>query len=373
MINNFMYSQPVKLQFGVNKLEELDIIAKENNFTRGVLVCDAVFMKNGVCESIKKKHACIVNIFCDFSPNPLLCEVENATAMIIEEKADFVLAMGGGSSIDLAKFACSMVFAKNEIRDYFYGREVFQKESLPLIAVPTTAGTGSEVTSVSVCNDEKNGTKAPLNHTNFFPAIALLDPMLTLTVPAKVTADTGIDALAHALEGFWSKNHQPICDLFAQESCKLIFSNLEKCYIDGKDIGARTNMLLASLFSGLAFALPKTAACHACSYPLSIDYKLSHGEACGFTLDSLIRINKSAENGRLERFSKAIGFKNADAMADEVARLKKAMGMKTTLKDCNITDIADLAEKCAVHPLMNNNPIKLDKSILLEMYKKMGK
>lgn len=368
MINNFMYMQPVKLHFGINKLEELASIAKENGFLRGILVCDAVFIKNGVCENLRKKCDAIVDVFFDFSPNPTLGEVERATKLIKEQKADFVIAMGGGSAIDLAKFACSNIFGKEDIREYFYGRAVFENKRLPLIAVPTTAGTGSEVTSVSVCNDERNGTKAPFNHPNFYPTMALLDPMLTLTVPPKVTADTGIDALAHALEGFWSVNHQPICDLFAQASCKLIFNNLERCYIDGKDVEARANMMLASLYSGLSFALPKTAGCHACSYPLSIDYNLSHGEACGFTLDSFVRINKVAENERLEGFARAVGFTNADSMASEIIRLKKAMGMKMTLQDCNIKEVDLLAEKCAVHPVMNNNPIKLNKAMLSEMF-----
>lgn len=367
----FEYIQGVKIHFGVGKIYELDTIAKQNGFCTGILICDKIFIQNGLTQELKEKTTSIRAIFSEVSPNPLLAEVMKAVEMIKEYNADFVVAMGGGSSMDLAKFACSMVYAEGDIRDYFYKRKVFGNEKVALIAVPTTAGTGSEVTCVSVCNDELNNTKAPLNHKNFYADIALVDPELTLSVPKKVTADTGLDALSHALEGFWSVNHQPICDMFAVESCRLIFDNLEKAYNNGQDIEAREKMSLAALYAGLSFGLPKTAGCHACSYPLSINYNLSHGQACALTLDSFIKINQNAENGRLNKFSQKLGFDNAEQMAMEVLRLKKVMNMKCSLSDCGITDTDTLAYECSIHPLMSNNPVKADKKLLKEMFENL--
>lgn len=368
MINNFEYYQPVKLYFGCGKLNELENIALQNAFTRGILICDRIFDYNGTAKELLYKNSCLAAVFSDFSPNPTLFEVMKATEIIKEEKADFVVAMGGGSSMDLAKLACSMAHAEGNIREYYYKQKVFENKKTALIAMPTTAGTGSEVTSVSVCNDEENGAKAPLNHNNFYADIAIIDPLLTLSAPQKITADTGIDALSHALEAFWSINHQPISDVFAFESCKLIFSNLEKAYINGQDISARENMALAALYAGLAFSQTKTAGCHACSYPLSVNYKLSHGEACGFTLDSFIIINKDR---RLDSFSRNLGFKDAQSMAEEVKRLKQVMDMKATLIQCGITDTEKLALECEIHPLMQNNPVRLDKLALKAMFENL--
>ena len=148
---------------------------------------------------------------------------------------------------------------------------------LPLIAIPTTAGTGSEVTPISVLDDPEKGIKAPLAHNNFFPKVALVDPELTLTLPRFVTACTGLDALAHAIEGYWSRNHQPICDVLALEAAKLVPEALSIVLEDGSNIGAREAMCRAALLAGMAFQIPKNAAVHACSFPISSRYHQPHG------------------------------------------------------------------------------------------------
>lgn len=368
---DFAYAQPVKIYFGSGKLNDLGAIARQNGYKTGALIADNIFIKNGLAQALKEKTPCIVGIFSQFSPNPMLSEVQNAADKLKKWGVDFVVALGGGSALDLAKFAASAVFAKHDIREYFFGRQVFSSQHLPLFAVPSTAGTGSEVTSVSVCNDDETGIKFPLSHKNFLPEIAIIDSSLTLSVPPFVTAQTGIDALSHALEALWSVNHQPICDVMAVNSCKLIFANLEKAYNDGKDAEARDNMSLAALYAGMAFSQTKTAACHACSYPLSIDYKLAHGEACGFTLDSFVRLNADAEGGRIAAFAKEIGFLNASDMADKIYAMKKIMGMKRTLSECGIEDIADLSDKCLAHPLMKNNSVKIDRETMIKLFENL--
>lgn len=370
-MDNFVYSQPVKIYFGAGKLKELSSIAEQNGYKRGALISDKVFVNSGLAQSIQELTPCIAGIFSDFSPNPMLSEVVKAVEKLKQWQVDFVVALGGGSALDLAKFACSMAHAEYGIREYFFHRQEFSVKGLPLFAVPSTAGTGSEVTSVSVCNDDETGIKAPLAHKNFLPEIAIIDSELTISVPPHITASTGIDALSHALEALWSVNHQPICDLWAIHSCKLIFANLEKAYSDGNDAVARDNMSLAALFAGLAFSVTKTAGCHACSYPLSIDYKLSHGEACGFTLDSFVRLNAAAENSRLEALAREMGFCNAEALADRIFEMKKRMGMKCTLDECGIEDVDALCQKCISHPLMNNNPIKPDMSQMRQFFENL--
>lgn len=368
MTNSFVYALPVKLVFGIGAVESLGEITKNSNFSKGVLVTDKLFVDTGVAASIMKSCPTIVDIFSDFTPNPLLSQVQSCANLLKNIGADFVVALGGGSSMDLAKFACSMVFADSSPQEYFYKRKTFSDKHLPLIALPTTAGTGSEVTSVSVCNDDLTGIKAPLNSENFYPYMAVVDPALTLSVPPFVTAVTGLDALSHALEAYWSNNHQPICDMYAEKSLELIFANLEKAYNNGADINARTAMSLGSIYAGLAFAQPKTAAVHGCSYILA-NYNLYHGEACAFTLDMFLIENASVDS-RLNDLAKKLGFCDALAVAERINELKAKFKLKRKFVDIGVKDIEEFASQCIKHPLFANNPKKYDAESLAKELKK---
>ncbi len=358
---------PVKIEFGAGVSKKLFEITKNAGLMRGILICDKMFEANGTAAQIAKNTPSICGVYCEITPNPLLCEVEAAARLLREKRVDYVAALGGGSSLDLAKFACSLALSDRPAEEYFYKRAVFANRHIPLFAMPTTAGTGSEVTPVSVCNDQTTGIKAPLSHPNFYPHTALIDPELTLSVPSFVTATTGLDAMSHALEAIWSVNHQPICDALAAEALSSIFRHLEQAYDDGGNLEARTGMSYGALLAGLAFGQTKTAAVHACSYPFSSRFHLSHGEACAFTLDLFVRIN--AEAGRIDALSKKLGFENAEAMADRIFRLKKKFGLKTTLADIGSPDVRSLAEECVAHPLFQNNPVKLTVEELAAYFK----
>lgn len=369
MKSSFSYSQQVKIEFGIDSSKKLTQIVSSLGLCRGVLICDKLFATNGVAKELLEQCPSLVDIYSDITPNPQLNEVVKASQLLDKVKADFVVALGGGSSMDLAKFACSYVFCLNDdIRDYFYKRKVFSNKRLTLFALPTTAGTGSEVTSVSVCNDEISGEKGPLVSNNFFPYMAIVDPMFTLSVPKFVTATTGLDALAHALESYWCNASQVISDVIAIEACKRIFNNIVKAYECGSDIKAREEMSLGSLLAGVAFSQTRTAGVHGCSYPLSINLHLCHGEACAFTLASFIRINNSE---KLEFLAKQCGFDSTEMMALQVEKLQKHFNLKTRLSECGNFDIVKLATESSVHALLQNNPVKLDVSQLIKMYEKL--
>lgn len=367
-MKNFSLNQNVNIKFGVGARFELQSIVEKEGFSRGILICDKLFFSNGVADSLRTNCKSIVGIYSDITPNPMLSEVLRATALIKEKSADFVIALGGGSSLDLAKFACSMVFADGKITDYFYKRTAFSEKHLPLIAMPTTAGTGSECTAVSVLNDDATGTKSPVNSPNFYPYMAVVDPEFTLSVPPFITAITGIDAMSHALEAYWSIHNNPISDIYAIEGLKLIFQNLEKAYSEGQNIEVRINMSFGATLAGLAFATAKTAGVHACSYPLSINHHLSHGEACAFTLDAFLLANATAEPERLNRLAKELGFNSLEAMAQKIKQMKQSFKLKTTLGQVGITDTKTLAEECLVHPLMANNPKKFSSEELKGLF-----
>ena len=370
------YMQPVEIVFKCGIINEISSFLTGRGFNRGILVCDEFFANSGIINKFWKSH-----VFSDIQPNPTLKNADECVRAIVDCKAEYVLVLGGGSVIDCAKIAAALAKTRQKAADVHSGSEKLGAGNsfaedvsfLPVIAVPTTSGTGSEVTCVSVLTDETLGKKAPIFDTRLFPKIAVIDPELTVSMPPKLTAETGMDALAHALEGFWSKNHQPICEAMSLSAAGKIFKSLLKAHKDGSDMEARTQMSEAALIAGLAFALPKTAASHACSYPLTAKYNIPHGEACAFTLAAFARINAEADGKRLHRFAKKLGFADAYAMADRIDDMKDEMGLVMTLKDAEIpeADIPSLAEM-SKHPNLLNNPVEMDTEELTEMYKSLA-
>ena len=361
MAPDFIYTQPVKIIFGEGKFAQLGEVLQELGVQRCVIACGRHFAPTA--KEMQEADSRIVGVFGGVEQNPQLSGVKETARIARETGADAVLGVGGGSAIDTAKFAAAIALGDGEAEDYYYARKPFPAQRLTIIAVPTTAGTGSEVTQVSVVS---NGTeKKTINNPVFMPRAAIVDPVLSSTVPPRTTMNTGLDALAHALEGYWSRNHQPISDLMAIEAVRIILGNLETAYRDGADMEARANMAYAALLGGLSFALPKTAASHACSYPLSEDYHLPHGEACAFTLDSLVRINADE---RLEHLCRAVGLKDTEELSQRIAALKALGGLRTRLSELGDVDLDKLCRDCAAHPLMNNNPVRMDEDALRRMF-----
>lgn len=362
MANEFVYAQPVKIWFGEGRFRQLGSVLDELGVSRAVLVCGRHFAPEA--RALMEADGRFVALFSQVEQNPQLAGIEETVRLCRAHEADAVVGIGGGSSLDTAKFAAAVAPNPGEALDYYEGRRAFDAHSrLAILAVPTTAGTGSEVTQVSVVSHGRE--KKTINNPAFMPAAAIVDPLLTLGVPARTTMCTGLDALAHALEGYWSKNHQPIPDLTAIQAVRLVLENLERAYLHGDDREARSNMALAALLGGLSFALPKTAASHACSYPLSEDYHLPHGEACAFTLDSLVNINADE---RLEALCRAVGLKGTDELAARIRALKELAGLRSRLGDLGEVDLDKLCRDCAAHPLMANNPVRLDEAALRRMF-----
>ena len=361
MALEFLYTQPVKIRFGIGASAELGRLLQELGASRCLVVCDRFLRANAL--AMQSEIPEIKAVFSDVEENPQLSGVNAAIALIREHALDAVVGIGGGSTMDTAKFASAVALESDDALPYFRGEKAFPDAHLPMIAVPTTAGTGSEVTQVSVIS--RGREKKTINHPVFMPKLAIVDPALTCTVPPRTTMNTGLDAMAHALEGYWSKHHQPLSDLFAVEAVRLVLENLETAYRDGANLAAREKMSLAALMGGLSFALPKTAGSHACSYPLSEDYHLPHGEACAFTLDSFVRINADE---RLETLCRRVGLSGTEELAQRIRALKALGGLRTKLSDLGEVDLQKLCRDAAKHPLMQNNPVPMDEDALLRMF-----
>ncbi len=369
-MSQWLYAQPVTILFGEGKVSELANLAEKVKATKGLLISDPFFVQNGLAEQIKASaKGTITHIFSELSPNPDVAEVDACSIMIRDNGIEFVVALGGGSALDLAKAAATVCLTGDSITKYHGTGVAIPETHLPLIAIPTTAGTGSEVTCASVLTDHKLGKKAPIVSDGFYPDYAIIDPELTYSMPPYITACTGIDVLSHAIEGYWSKNHQPICDALGIQAIELVFEYLPKAFADGNDKEAREQMCLASLLAGLTFTLPKTTSSHACSYPLTNIYKIPHGEACGLTLDFFTRINKIP---RVERLAKKLGFSSVDALADAILDLKKTVKLRTDMKEFNLSDEkVDELVKLSRHPNMDNNPVHVTDEMLFDLYRSM--
>lgn len=371
---NWDYLQPVKIRFGKGRVSEIKDLAEAMGCKRGLLAADPFFFTNGLADRIiGDSKGTLVGAFGKISPNPDVEEVDACAEIIRQEKIDFVVALGGGSSMDCAKAAAAAAMTGDSIREYHGTGKVLPKTHLPIIAVPTTAGTGSEVTCVAVLTDHKNQKKSPIVSDSFYPSYAIIDPELTYTMPPKVTAGTGIDVLSHALEGYWSRGHQPICDACAVHAAGLVFQYLYRAYQNPEDEEAREKMCEASVIAGLAFTLPKTTSSHACSFPLTNLYHIPHGEACGLTLDWFLRINAANEtDGRIQKLCEALGFVDADALADWIHTLKTQLGLRNDLSDLQLSDeqIDELVH-ISRHPNLYNNPVEITDEMLYELYRSM--
>lgn len=363
---DWFYTQPVDIHFGRGSIQELPKLLK--GYRNPALVIDSFFAGSAL-EKRLKELAGTELVYSDISPNPDVSEADRCAALLRESGADVIAAVGGGSAIDLAKAASVRA---ESISDYHGTGKPVPAEHLPVIALPTTAGTGSEVTCVSVLTDRSTGKKCPINSDSFYPAAAIVDPELTLSVPPRVTAGTGIDVLCHAVEGYWSRGHQPICDAAAVHAARLVLDNLPRAVSAPDDIDAREKLAEASVMAGLAFTLPKTTSSHACSFPLTSIYGIPHGEACGLTLDFFMRINSA--DPRTQQLSRLLGFGNAELFSEHIHALKKKTGLRCGLSDLALTaeEIGQLVNK-SHHPNLANNPIEITDEILYELYTTLSK
>ncbi|HML49293.1 MAG TPA: iron-containing alcohol dehydrogenase [Clostridia bacterium] len=364
----FEYFQPVSIRFGAGAARTLPSILDDMNVSRALLVCDDFLMDLGKT-MMEASNGRIAEAVGGIRPNPTVENVDRIAGCCKDLRAQAIVAMGGGSVLDAAKMAGALAVQGHSAREYLAGGRKLGEGRIPVIALPTTAGTGSEVTMVSVLSDEQTDYKGPIGHPVLFATMALVDPELTRTVPAAVTAATGMDALSHALEAYWSVHHQPICDALAQTACEKILAHLEAAYRNGDDLVAREGLSLGALLAGLAFAQAKTAGVHACSYPLTVRYHMSHGAACAFTLDAFVEVNGRAD-GRLDALASALGLGSARLLSEKIKAMKQAMRLPCTLAQAGIPegDIRALAEACCAHALMKNNPVAMTADSLTELF-----
>ena len=330
---------------------------------------------NNICSKIV--------LFNEVEADPSLSTLERAIEIGKKNNCSGVIGFGGGSSMDVAKLS-ALIMGSKENLDTAWGVNLACGPRVPLVLVPTTAGTGSEVTPVSIITigqNEKRGVSSPI----ILPDLAILDPTLTIGLPKKITAATGVDAMVHAIEAYSSinKNNNSISQMYALEALKLLEKSIERAVLDGKDLTARSDMLKGSMLAGVAFANSPVAAVHALAYPIGGIFKIPHGLSNALILPYVLRYNQSDARASKayadlcdhiwpSKGSKKGNQFKSSLFIDKLENLSSRLGLETRLRDVGIPQEScqKLAEESMKQTrLLVNNPRAIEKKDAFDIYK----
>lgn len=319
------------------------------------------------------------NIFDGVLPEPEFSVAEACTDVYKKGKHDGVIAVGGGSAIDIAKAVSAFSMYEGSGED-LVGTDLVPAKGAPIIAVPTTAGTGSEVTNISILSDKEAQLKKGVVSDFILPDVAIVSPEMTMSMPPSVTAASGIDALVHAIEAYISVNRSPITDALALHAMKLIAVHLPKAYCNPNDVHAREMMATASLMAGMAFGNAGVGAVHALAYPLGGRYHIPHGVSNALLLPYVMEWNKISCLERFRDIAEALGLETgqlsdmeaADLAVKRMKELCEAVRIPDGLRSFNIPETAleEMAEDASqIDRLLKNNPRVLTKKDIVEIYR----
>ena len=376
------YYNPVEIVFGTSSLNQIEKLSKKFSQNNKILIIADRFLRDlgttGKIENSLQDAGFKVTIFEKIKINPTFNSIDDTTVFATNDNYGLIVGIGGGSTLDCAK--CAAILAKNRgsIKEFLAGNKEIMNSGIPLVEIPTTAGTGSEVTMWATVWREDGITrkKYSLSDEKMYAKAALLDPELTISMPPKLTAVTGLDALSQAIEAFWSKNHNPKSDKHALKAISLIIENLENAYNNPLDIKYREKMLLGSLGAGLAFSNTKTTAVHSVSYPISAYFDVPHGLACALTLGSFLEFNSvsSIDNlpetpERIAKISKLLDSNDAFEARIRIESLMKIMNLPTKLSQLGIykKDIEVIVKEGFTKGRIENNPRKVTRNDLFKI------
>ena len=318
MLKDFAFNLPTKIEYGDGLVKQVNQFVKAYNGEKVLIITDKVLISAGVLNdiftSLKTSEIDYV-VFDDVKPNPRDVDCMNAYELAKQHQVDLLIGVGGGSSMDTAKAVGTLLTNGGDIQDW-YGLNKLNADITPLICIPTTAGTGSEITPFAVITD--TNTKLKMNILDFkvAPKLALLDPQLTKTMPSIITASTGMDALTHAIEAYTCNLSEPITDALALYAMELIVNNLEEAVHNGENIEARANMLIGSLIAGAAFGNADVGGVHCMAEALGGLYDTPHGIANSMLLPYVFKYNIPSNVEKHAKVATILGAKKEQATSD---------------------------------------------------------
>ncbi len=380
-MKDFSFKIPQNIEFGMGSLNKLPAILKENGSGHVLLISDHGLESIGVVGKIVdiiEKSGIECTSYLEILPNPTVSMVDEATAVYKECGATSIVALGGGSPMDVAKAVGVLVNYGGSITEY-EGAHLVPGPIVPMIAIPTTAGTGSEVTAFSVITDETRNYKLTVFSYELLPKYAILDPELIMTAPPSIAASCGIDALIHAWEAYTSRGASPFSDAMAEKAMELIGGNI-RCFVANRqNEEAACAMMAGSNFAGIAFAWARLGNVHAMSHPVSAFFHVQHGVANSILLPTIVEYNALADNGRYEKIYNYIRESKEPAkdfrpqmLVDEIRKLNRDLGIPASLSEVGVTEdkIPQMAEDAMKSGNIAANPRQSTVKDIIALYKK---
>ncbi|WP_026652670.1 iron-containing alcohol dehydrogenase [Butyrivibrio proteoclasticus] len=375
---------PGKIVTGKGSLKE---VAKyiEGFGKKALIVCDQITEKLGkvkiITDALSKKDISFA-IYDDFLGEPTNVMIADALSIYRKENCDFLIGIGGGSALDIMKAVAAMDANEGKLSDYM-GKEITGIKT-KMVAIPTTAGTGSEATQFTIVSDVDTGVKMLLKGAQLMPDVAIIDPELTMTLPPKMTASTGLDALTHAVEAYTSRKAQPLTDTLAISAIKRIFNYLPLAFHDeGSDV-ARTQMSIAALEAGMAFNNSSVTLVHGMSRPIGALFHVPHGISNAMLLSVCLEYAKEGAKERFADMARAIGAANdsdsvevaADIFMSQIKKICHVCQIPTLAgygieKEAFFAQIDKMAEDAMISGSPSNTVRELDVEVIKELYRKL--
>lgn len=378
-MRSFDFQPRTRVVFGAGVIDRLGELARELNFQRTLLVADHGLLASGhVDEAVGPLQKAGVEVFRfhDFEVNPDTRMIEAGTAFVSPLKIDSIIGLGGGSSLDYAKGINFVLTNGGRMSDYRgYGKAT--KPMLPMIAIPTTAGTGSEAQSYALISEAESHVKMACGDPKAAFRVALLDPALTVSQPRSITATSGFDAIAHAVETFVTTKRTQMSEIFSREAWRLLEPNYERVLNEPDNLEARGAMQLGAFYAGIAIENSMLGATHACANPLTAHYGTAHGAAIAMLLPSVVRWNESVAADQYAMFLNwsSVGAKRnelspTEALARRLEELAEAGSLRTNLRTAGVkeTDLNALASEAAEQWTGTFNPRPFNKQGAIEVY-----
>jgi alcohol dehydrogenase len=376
-MKSFDFSPRTRLLFGAGAFARLGELARELGFRRTLLVADHGIVVCGYVEEARQslKQAGIAAFpFHDFGENPDTAMVEVGRLIAAELAIDSLVALGGGSSLDIAKGINFVLTNGGSMRDYWgHGKASDKpdgKPMLPMIGIPTTAGTGSEAQSYALISDAETHVKMACGDPQAAFKVVILDPQLTVTQPPHITATTGYDAISHAVESFVTTKRTPLSALFAKEAWRLLATNYERVLAEPHDLEARSAMLLGAHYAGVAIENSMLGATHSCANPLTAHFGTAHGVAVAVMLPHVVRWNASVAGEQYAELARTVGLNTTEQLAQRLEQLASAGGLPRTLCALNVPAeaLATLAEAASKQWTGTFNPRQWSAAGAKELY-----